>query len=83
MINYMQSNQNIVKIQKIATNTIWEELLVMFQNGMEHNKIYKHIYDISNEYNIEIKNIMKTLLNYIINTKRKYITRNFSLALRT
>ena len=77
MINYMQSNQNIVKIQKIATNTIWEELLVMFQNGMEHNKIYKHIYDISNEYNIEIKNIMKTLLNYIINTKRKYITREF------
>ncbi len=74
MINYMQSNQNIIKIQKIATNKIWENLLKMFENNENHEQIYRHIYEISNEYNIEIKNMIKLLLNYIISTKKEKIT---------
>ena len=74
MINYMQSNQNIVKIQKIATDKIWENLLMMFNAGEEHHKIYNHVYGISNEYNIEIKNIIKLLLNYVLSNRRELVT---------
>ena len=43
----------------------------IYQN---HDKIYTYIYEISNEYNIEIKNLIKNLINYLISTKNEKIT---------
>ena len=66
MINYIQSNQNIMNNHKIINNEIWNNLLQLIKNDDNYKNINSHIETISIEYNIEIKNIIKDFLNYII-----------------
>jgi DNA polymerase III delta prime subunit len=82
MINFMQSNQDIIHFQinnsefNIIDNIVWENLLSKLKNREKLESLNKLIYDISIKYNIDKKNIIKDLLNYII---KKYISENDDL----
>ena len=81
MINYMQSNQDLIHECKIIKNELWVQLTKYFKkttkntnntnntkntNSIKIDSILKKINKISREYNIEPKNIIKNYLNYII-----------------
>jgi len=76
MINYMQSNQNMIHNKKVIDNNVWENLTISIKN----DNIKKNVTNlelISKEYNIEIKNIIKSYLNYIIRNDTNKITKEY------
>ena len=83
MINFMQSNQDIIKIDNnkiklnIIDNVIWETLIKKLCKKENINHLNEYIYNVSKMYNIDKKNIIKDFLNYIIRNKRNYVTSEF------
>jgi replication factor C subunit 3/5 len=84
MINFMQSNQDIVKQNinndfkfNIIDNNIWETLIEMLLKKEKINTLNDYIYLISIKYNIDKKNIIKDFLNYIIRNYSKYVNTQF------
>tara|TARA_Y100000389_G_scaffold204407_1_gene256768 strand:- start:3472 stop:4416 length:945 start_codon:yes stop_codon:yes gene_type:complete len=78
MINYMQSNQNLLEDQKVIDEKIWEELTSILSNkDCKKSEAINKMYTISQTYNIETKNLLKDYLNYIIRYKSKYVSKNF------
>jgi DNA polymerase III delta prime subunit len=80
MINFMQSNQNIVKNEQdfyIIDNDVWEKLLTMLSKREKINNMYLFIHSISIQYNIDKKNIIKDFLNYIIRNHQQYLSSEF------
>lgn len=79
MINYIQSNQEMLthfkKEINIIDDSIWDTLLVKVFNTKDSNEEY--FYNISKKYNMDIKNIILGLLNYIIRKKKNMITADF------
>jgi replication factor C subunit 3/5 len=76
MINFMQSNQDIVKQQSnsesiisIIDNDVWEKIINKLVNREKIDTMYSYIHSISIKYNIDKKNIIKDFLNYIIRNK--------------
>jgi len=61
---------------KIINNEIWNNLLELIKTNDNYKIITSHIESISIEYNIEIKNIIKDLLNYIIRCKKSLLSSN-------
>ena len=66
MINYIQSNQNVSLNKKILDDKLWNSLNMELKTGLSNSLFKKRINEISRLYNIEIKNIIKEYLNYII-----------------
>jgi DNA polymerase III delta prime subunit len=66
MINYMQTNQDLIHECKIIKNDLWVKLTKDFIKNKKHADIVKKINYISRDYNIEPKNMLKIYLNYII-----------------
>jgi len=83
MINFMQSNQDIIKIDdskiklNIIDNMIWETLIKKLIRKESMNHLNEYIYNISKLYNIDKKNIIKDFLNYIIRSRSEYVTPEF------
>ena len=81
MINFMQSNQDLVKINaeevKIIDNDVWNEILTMLSKRENIENIYSYVQKISIDYNIDKKNIIKDFLNYIIRNHLKYLNADF------
>lgn len=82
MINFMQSNQDIIREQKkldinIIDNEVWETLIEKIKNKSKIDVLNVYIHTISINYNIDKKNIIKDLLNYIIRTHTEYIDEKF------
>jgi replication factor C subunit 3/5 len=84
MINFLQSNQDIVKTHageqshlNIIDNDVWDILIGMLIKKEKINKIKSFIDGVSIEYNIDKKNIVKDFLNYIIRNYPKYISKEF------
>ena len=91
MINFMQSNQDIVKLQNnepilyIIDSDVWENIIEMLLNSKTSGKpfgenievVKNYIHKISTEYNIDKKNIINDFLNYIIRNKSKYVSKDF------
>jgi replication factor C subunit 3/5 len=76
MINYMQSNEQIIHNKKIIQTTLWDKITENIKNKeLKYNLDF--ITKVSNEYNIEKKNIIKNYLNYIIRTNKEVVTGNF------
>lgn len=73
MINYMQSNQSLIGEQKVIDNIVWNDLFILFKSQTSKNDILTKFYEISRKYNIEIKNIIKDFLNYIIRYETEYV----------
>lgn len=84
MINFMQSNQDIVKLNSnddsifyIIDNDVWENIITSITNREKVENICSYVHSISIKYNIDKKNIIKDFLNYIIRNKSKSVTPEF------
>jgi replication factor C subunit 3/5 len=83
MINFIQSNQDIVKLQNsepilyIIGTDVWENIISMILKRENLEVVKNYIHKISTEYNIDKKNIIKDFLNYIIRNHSKYLSNDF------
>jgi DNA polymerase III delta prime subunit len=78
MINYMQSNQNILDADfNIINQNIWNTLYLKFKNKESLDTIVQYINEISISYNIDKKKIIKDYLNYIIRNEMIVINVSF------
>jgi len=84
MINFMQSNQDIIKYDSkdessicIIDNDIWENIIEKIKKREKIENICSYVHLISIKYNIDKKNIIKDFLNYIIRSKPQSITLEF------
>ena len=84
MINFMQSNQDIIKYDLndessicIIDNDIWENIIEKIKKREKTENICSYLHLISIKYNIDKKNIIKDFLNYIIRSKPQSITSEF------
>jgi len=90
MINFLQSNQDIIKLysdkntENINSKLLhiieckeWEIILSKIENKENIYHIEKYISLISSKYNIDKKNIIKDFINYIIRNKKIPITNDF------
>lgn len=76
MINYMQSNQHLLNKLNVIGDNIWEGLINKIKKN-DKNVIINQFNIISEFYNIELKNIIKDFLNYIIRKKSEYVNKEF------
>ena len=77
MINFLQSNQNVnCENINIIDENIWESLYKKLQVEDKIQNINDFIQEISANYNIDKKNIIKDFLNYIIRNKHTIISKN-------
>lgn len=65
MINFIQSNHLNVNY-KIVGNHLWKELYQMINDKNDIDSICKKIYHISINYSIDIKNIIKEFIYYVL-----------------
>lgn len=78
MINFMQSNQNVLDTHfNIIDTVVWETLHNYFIKREQLAVVGSYIQDISINYNIDKKNIIKDYLNYIIRNKPQLIKGDF------
>jgi len=81
MINFMQSNQDLVKYTekdiKIIDHDVWNSLLQMLIKREKLEDMQIFIHNISIQYNIDKKNIIKDFLNYIIRNHTNYLSIDF------
>jgi len=81
MINYMQSNQEILNNFNneinIMDDSIWDTLInrIIKKDNIYDNEEY--CYSISSKYNIDMKNVIKGVFNYIIRKKKNIINSEF------
>lgn len=81
MINYMQSNQHVYFKHEIISNEVWEDLIHICCSGVAESII--KVKQISHVQNMEQKNIIKHLMNYIIRYKKSLISHRFLLLCKT
>ena len=84
MINFLQSNQEYKLLNddmkiKIISDKIWEELTDKIKKfGVTNKKIVcNYIYDISINYNMDQKHMIKNYFNYVIDKKFDFVNENF------
>ena len=67
MVNFMQSNQDLEDGElKIIEDDIWIKLYDKIKNKEPFESLILFINEISKDYNIDKKNMIKNFLNYII-----------------
>ena len=90
MINFIQSKQDVFKIENIKKgkiplnelefiidDNIWETITTMLASKQSIVNIETFIHNISINYNIDKKNIIKDYINYIIRNKPDIISSKF------
>ena len=73
MINYIQTNQ-FMKTNKVINTPVWEEIILILMERDNYKSVGDKLEQLSIEYNIDIKNILKYFFNYIIRYKREYVS---------
>ena len=86
MINFIQSNQYLVKMKSDENDTVdlnylniiqineWDIIIDKIKKRVKQEDIEYYIYTITNKYNMDKKNIIKDFINYIIRNKKIKIT---------
>lgn len=79
MINFMQTNQNhLLENQlNIIDNNVWKDLYDKFSKREKMDNLVNFVQQLSMNYNIDKKNIIKHYLNYIIRNKPEIVTSEF------
>lgn len=78
MINFMQSNQNLKDDDiNIIDDSVWSNLFIKIKEGEDLSVLNKLTNEISRQYNIDKKNIIKDFLNYIIRNKEEFVVPEF------
>jgi len=75
MINYMQSNSGFSSTFKVVDNDVWDSLTDIIRE--KDGKAVNALDSISREYNMDVKNIMKDYLSYVISKGGRYLDRDF------
>ncbi|OUU62287.1 MAG: hypothetical protein CBC22_04800 [Alphaproteobacteria bacterium TMED62] len=75
MINYMQSNQDRLDKCKVVDDEIWKQLSVYLKSNEKDSNNY--IYFIEENYDIDMRNIVKDYLNYVIRKNNGIISSEF------
>lgn len=75
MINYMQSNSRLSGAFNVVDQSVWDGLTKTIQSG--NGKAVTELDEISRGYNLDVKNIMKDYLSYVISKGGKYLEREF------
>ena len=76
MINYMQSNDTNINEQKIIKRELWENITNEIKTS-DCSIVVNYMKEISKEYNIEKKNLLKNYLNYLIRHQNEIVTNDF------
>ncbi len=75
MINFIQSAQNMTQqTLRIIDRNVWKSLYAQIVDKCPPEMISQTIQDISNDYNIDKKNIVKDFLNYLIQQHGEKVT---------
>jgi DNA polymerase III delta prime subunit len=74
MVNYMQSNKHVILHINVFNTSVWTKFIELLHIKNNHLDIITYLETIGKTYNIDIKNIIKDFLNYIITDKSCYIT---------
>jgi hypothetical protein len=70
----MQTNQDVFnKDFKIINNDLLENIFLKIKEKIKIKEMLNYIRNVSIDYNIDNKNIIKYLINYIIRNKKVYI----------
>jgi replication factor C subunit 3/5 len=78
MINFMQSSQNIKNYElNIIDDFVWNELYNKIIAKTDHTELVTFVNNISLNYNIDTKNIIKDFLNYIIRNHENKVNSSF------
>jgi len=81
MINFIQLNQNILNDNfKIIDNKIWEklcDLIIESKQNNDNKEIISFINNLTLEYNVDKKKIIKDFLSYIIRNKKSVVYKDF------
>jgi len=64
MINYLQSNQYDINVMSVLDDAVWNSLTESIKISKDNAKA--KLYEIQNNYHIDVRNIIKDYLNYII-----------------
>ena len=72
----MQSNQNIMGVNKVMDNKIWEMFTIILSADDFLVQAPRFLDTISKDYNIEVKNLIKDYMNYIIRYKPNLLSRD-------
>lgn len=75
MINYMQSNQYDMGAMSVLDDSVWESLTQEITLGKSNGKA--KLYYIQGKYHIDVRNIIKDYLNYIIASNAVVIDSDF------
>lgn len=81
MINYMQTNQNsitnILVIDELVWCNLFDYIINSKDNIIKHSDIINYFNNISITYNIEMKNIIKEFINFIVRYKKEVYSSDF------
>jgi replication factor C subunit 3/5 len=78
IINFIQLHQNIkIWDMNIITDEVWEKLYDLLNSSTNNVGIIEYINNISLQYNMDKKNILKSYYNYIIRKKKQVVSQNF------
>ena len=67
MINYMQSNQHVSIKHDIICNDVWDSILE--DCAISVISSIDNVKEVSKKYNMDLMNILKNLMNYIVRNK--------------
>lgn len=74
MVNFLQSNQE--NTGNVVSNNLWENLLITIKRSSE-KEINININEITINYNIDKKSIIKEFFNFLITEHKEYISSRF------
>jgi DNA polymerase III delta prime subunit len=78
MINFLQSNISSENTHlKITNDEVLEEIITNIKSDKNSDELTTFIYNACEMYNIDYKNLIKTLINYIIRQKQLADTSGF------
>lgn len=65
-----------MKTTKVINHVILEEIHDLLLDRDKYKSVAERLEQISIEYNVDIKNLLKYFFNYIIRYKRQYVSRD-------
>ena len=78
MINFLQSNHHHSQsFCKMITNDFFEKILLNIKDKKDEKEIYIYLENNCTLYNIEISDLIKHLIEYIIKNKENMITKEY------
>jgi len=77
MINYIQSNQDIIENLHVLNDNIWEDITKYIKTKHKNDKLYEKMLNIQNKYSIETRALIRSYFNFLIFKKPELIDNAF------